>query len=175
MYLWTLTEWRASCASISDEEDFTLLKSLADNLGQAAVSGNLSQSIGFNVSSMGLIPPPPSSSDERWKEVMRTLSKYPFFFQRVAIGSRFSAFLPQEATTEVTREEPTVSYVSSVYNLLLILEPIAGEFAGPLYQQPSLMAVDEQVGLFCKMIKWFNFWLPGVCYVFFLLIEVKWL
>lgn len=57
-----------------------MLKSLADNLGQAAVSGNLSQSIGFNVSSMGLIPPPPSSSDERWKEVMRTLSKYPFFF-----------------------------------------------------------------------------------------------
>lgn len=64
-----------------------MLKSLADNLGQAAVSGNLSQSIGFNVSSMGLIPPPPSSSDESWKEVMRPLSKYPFF-QHVVIGSR---------------------------------------------------------------------------------------
>ncbi|XP_011607160.2 fibrocystin-L isoform X2 [Takifugu rubripes] len=103
--------------STDNEEDFTLLKSLADNLGQAAVSGNLSQSIGFNVSSMGLIPPPPSSSDDSWKE---------------------------ETTTEVTREEPTVSYVSSVNNLLLIVEPIAGEFVGPLYQQPSLMAVDEQ-------------------------------
>uniref|UniRef100_H3CIT3 PKHD1 like 1, tandem duplicate 1 n=1 Tax=Tetraodon nigroviridis TaxID=99883 RepID=H3CIT3_TETNG len=103
--------------STDNEEDFTLLKSLADNLGQAAVSGNLSQSIGFNVSSMGIIPPPPSSSDESWKE---------------------------EANAEVTREEPTVSYVSSVNNLLLMVEPIAGEFVGPLYQQPSLMAVDEQ-------------------------------
>lgn len=87
---------------------------------------------------------------------MRPLNKY-CFFQHVVIGSRFSAFLPQEATTEVTREEPTVSYVSSVNNLLLIVEPIAGEFVGPLHQQPSLMAVDEKVGLFCKMIKWFNF------------------
>lgn len=59
--------------------------------------------------------------------------------------------LPQEATTEVTREEPTVSYVSSVNDLLLIVEPIAGEFVGPLYQQPSLMAVDEQVGMCYKM------------------------
>ncbi|XP_035847175.1 fibrocystin-L-like [Sander lucioperca] len=103
--------------STNNEEDFTLLKSIADDLGQAAVSGNLSQSIGFNVSSMGVIRPPPPSSDPSWN---------------------------QEATAEVTREEPTVSYVSRVYNLLLIEEPIAGEFVGPLYQQPSLMAVDEQ-------------------------------
>lgn len=67
-----------SCGFISDEEDFTLLKSLADDLGQAAVSGNLSQSIGFNVSSMGLIAPPPSSSDDSWKEVTAAPSKYPF-------------------------------------------------------------------------------------------------
>uniref|UniRef100_A0A8D0AIF4 PKHD1 like 1 n=1 Tax=Sander lucioperca TaxID=283035 RepID=A0A8D0AIF4_SANLU len=91
---------------------------IADDLGQAAVSGNLSQSIGFNVSSMGVIRPPPPSSDPSWNQV--------------------------NATAEVTREEPTVSYVSRVYNLLLIEEPIAGEFVGPLYQQPSLMAVDEQ-------------------------------
>lgn len=45
----------------------------------------------------------------------------------------------------MTRKEPTVSYVSSVANLLLIDEPIAGEFVGPLYQQPTLMAVDEPV------------------------------
>ncbi|XP_034748677.1 fibrocystin-L-like [Etheostoma cragini] len=73
--------------------------------------------IGFNVSSMGIIRPPPPSSDPSWN---------------------------QEATAEVTREEPTVSYVSRVNNLLLIKEPIAGEFVGPLYQQPSLMAVDQQ-------------------------------
>ncbi|XP_039677098.1 fibrocystin-L-like [Perca fluviatilis] len=103
--------------STNNEEDFTLLKSIADGLGQAAVSGNLSQSIGFNVSSMGIIRPPPPLSDPSWN---------------------------QEATAEVTREEPTVSYVSRLYNLLLIEEPIAGESVGPLYQQPSLMAVDQQ-------------------------------
>ncbi|XP_042290990.1 PKHD1 like 1, tandem duplicate 1 [Thunnus maccoyii] len=103
--------------STDDEEDFTLLKNIADDLGQAAVSGNLSQSIGFNVSSMGIIPPPPPSSDPTWNDV---------------------------ATEEVTREEEKVSYVSSVNNLLLIEEPMAGVYVGPLHQQPRLMAVDEQ-------------------------------
>lgn len=46
-----------------------------------------------------------------------------------------------------------MSYVSSVNDLLLMVQPIAGEFVGPLYQQPSLMAVDEQVGMFYKMVK----------------------
>ncbi|KAM3858592.1 fibrocystin-L-like [Diretmus argenteus] len=103
--------------STNDEEDFAVLKNIANDLGQAAVSGNLSKSIGFNVSSMGVIPPPPPSSDPTWNEV---------------------------ATTEVTREEPKVSFVSSVSNLLLMVEPIAGKYVGPLYQQPSLMAVDEE-------------------------------
>uniref|UniRef100_UPI003AACF14E PKHD1 like 1, tandem duplicate 1 n=1 Tax=Centroberyx gerrardi TaxID=166262 RepID=UPI003AACF14E len=101
----------------NDEEQFSVLKTIADDLGQAAVSGNLSRSIGFNVSSMGVVPPPPPSSDPNWNEV---------------------------ATTEVTREEPKVSFVSSVSSLLLLVEPIAGEYVGPLYQQPSLMAVDEE-------------------------------
>uniref|UniRef100_A0AAQ5X4Y6 Polycystic kidney and hepatic disease 1 (autosomal recessive)-like 1 n=1 Tax=Amphiprion ocellaris TaxID=80972 RepID=A0AAQ5X4Y6_AMPOC len=103
--------------STNDEEDFTLLKNIADNLVQAAVSGIISESIGFNVSSMGVIPPPPSSSDPNWREV---------------------------ATEEVTREEPETSYVATVSDLLLMVEPIAGEFVGPLSQQPSLMAVDEK-------------------------------
>lgn len=45
----------------------------------------------------------------------------------------------------MTREEPEPDYVSSVSKMLLMVEPIAGEYVGPLYQQPSLMAVDEQV------------------------------
>lgn len=57
------------CFFLADEEDFALLKNIADDLGQAAVSGNLSRSIGFNVSSMGIIPPPPPSSDPNWNEV----------------------------------------------------------------------------------------------------------
>ncbi|KAJ0054901.1 hypothetical protein NL108_007111 [Boleophthalmus pectinirostris] len=101
----------------TEEDDFKLLQDIADDLGQAAVSGNLSQSIGFNVSSMGMVPPPPSASDPDWNEV---------------------------ATVEETREETTVSYVSSVSELLLIEEPIAGVYVGPLSQQPSLKAVDEK-------------------------------
>ncbi|XP_056153970.1 fibrocystin-L-like [Lampris incognitus] len=103
--------------STSDEEDFAVLKNIANDLGQAAVSGNLSQSIGFNVSSMGVIPPPPPTTDPAWREV---------------------------ATVEVSREEPEVSFVSSVSNLVVMVEPIAGEYVGPLYQQPSLMAVDQE-------------------------------
>ena len=45
----------------------------------------------------------------------------------------------------MTREEPTVSFVSSVSDLLMMVAPIAGQYVGPLYQQPSLMAVDEEV------------------------------
>uniref|UniRef100_UPI0037E8D1AF fibrocystin-L-like n=1 Tax=Semicossyphus pulcher TaxID=241346 RepID=UPI0037E8D1AF len=100
-----------------DEEDFKLLKAITNDLGQAALSGNLSKSIGYNVSSLGVIAPPAPSSDPSWQK---------------------------EASEEVTREEPKVSFVSSVSNLLLMQEPIAGQFVGPLQQQPSLMAVDEQ-------------------------------
>uniref|UniRef100_A0A8C5F806 PKHD1 like 1, tandem duplicate 1 n=1 Tax=Gadus morhua TaxID=8049 RepID=A0A8C5F806_GADMO len=100
-----------------DEAAFVELQSIADDLGQAAVSGNLSQSIGFNVSSVGITAPPPPASDPTWNQV---------------------------AAEEVTREEPTVSFVSSVDSLRLMEEPIAGEYVGPLSQQPSLMALDEE-------------------------------
>lgn len=53
----------------AEDQQFAALKNIADDLGRAAVSGNLSQSIGFNVSSLGIIPPPPSSSDPTWNDV----------------------------------------------------------------------------------------------------------
>ena len=49
------------------------LQSIADDLGQAAVSGNLSQSIGFNVSSVGITAPPPPASDPTWNQVLLLL------------------------------------------------------------------------------------------------------
>ncbi|XP_069572864.1 fibrocystin-L-like [Brachyistius frenatus] len=104
--------WQTSSSSTNDRENVTFLTSIADAVGQASISGNLSRSIGFNVSSIGIILPPPSSSDPGWNKV-------------------------------ATRE-PKGSYVSRVTDLLLISAPIAGELVGPLYQQPSLMAVDEQ-------------------------------
>jgi len=103
--------------STNDEEAFTELQGIADNLGQAAISGNLSQAVGFNVSSMGIIPPPPPSSDPAWEEV---------------------------ATEEVTREDPVEEKVTSMAALVVMSEPVAGFTPGLLSQQPSLMAVDEQ-------------------------------
>lgn len=57
------------CISSADLDQFTVLKTVADTLGQAAVSGNLSQSIGFNVSSVGVILPSPPPSDPTWSQV----------------------------------------------------------------------------------------------------------
>uniref|UniRef100_A0A3B4ZUN2 PKHD1 like 1 n=1 Tax=Stegastes partitus TaxID=144197 RepID=A0A3B4ZUN2_9TELE len=41
-------------------------------------------------------------------------------------------------------KEPEKSYVATVADLLLVEEPVVGEFIGPLNQQPRLMAVDEK-------------------------------
>ncbi|XP_076157842.1 PKHD1 like 1, tandem duplicate 1 [Alosa pseudoharengus] len=103
--------------STNDKEAFTELQGIANNLGQAAISGNLSQAVGFNVSSMGIIPPPPPSSDPAWVEV---------------------------ATEEVTREDPVVEKVTSMAALIVMNEPVAGLTPGLLSQQPSLMAVDKE-------------------------------
>lgn len=55
--------------SPADSDQFTVLKNVANTLGQAAVNGSLSQSIGFNVSTVGVILPSPPPSDPAWSEV----------------------------------------------------------------------------------------------------------
>ncbi|KAK9957826.1 hypothetical protein ABG768_012036 [Culter alburnus] len=102
-------------SSTEEDQQFEVLKNIADDLGRAAVSGNLSQSIGFNVSSLGIIPPPPSSSDPSWSDV---------------------------ATQEVTREDQQVETVKSVSSLMVAVQPVAGLSPGPLSVQPSIMALD---------------------------------
>uniref|UniRef100_A0A8B9H868 Polycystic kidney and hepatic disease 1 (autosomal recessive)-like 1 n=1 Tax=Astyanax mexicanus TaxID=7994 RepID=A0A8B9H868_ASTMX len=104
-------------SSTSDVEQFQVLKNITDNLGQAAVTGSLSQSIGFNVSSMGVVPPSPPPSDPSWSTV---------------------------ADQTVTREDPVVQTVRSVSSLTVVVEPVAGYNPGPLFTQPSIMAVDQQ-------------------------------
>ncbi|MCJ8746157.1 hypothetical protein PDJAM_G00138700 [Pangasius djambal] len=108
---------QTSTNSTSDSDQFTVLKTVADTLGQATVSGNLSQLIGFNVSSVGVILPSPPSSDPTWSQV---------------------------ASQEVTREDPSVQTVSSVSSLKVVVEPEAGLYPGPLSVQPGIMAVDQQ-------------------------------
>ncbi|XP_072530724.1 PKHD1 like 1, tandem duplicate 1 [Salminus brasiliensis] len=105
-----------SSNSTSDVQQFEVLKNIADSLGQAAVSGNLSQSIGFNVSSMGVVPPSPPPSDPSWSQV---------------------------AGQDVTREDPVVQTVKSVSSLIVVVEPVAGYHPGPLSLQPCIMAVDQ--------------------------------
>ncbi|XP_066530272.1 fibrocystin-L-like [Hoplias malabaricus] len=108
---------QTSSNGTNDQQQFAVLKDIADSLGQAAVSGNLSQSIGFNVSSVGVITPPPPPSDPSWSQV---------------------------ASQPVTRQDPVVQTVSSVSALLVVQEPVAGLEPGPLSVQPSIMAVDQQ-------------------------------
>ncbi|KPP78019.1 fibrocystin-L-like, partial [Scleropages formosus] len=100
-----------------EESNFSTLSAIADNLGQSAVSGNLSQSIGFTVSSVGITLPTPPPSNPKWSEVVNA---------------------------PVTRQDPSVSIVSTVSTLVVVVEPMATEFGGPLVQQPSIMAVDGQ-------------------------------
>nr|XP_055075131.1 fibrocystin-L-like [Misgurnus anguillicaudatus] len=103
--------------TVEDEQQFVILKNAADELGRAAVSGDLSQSIGFNVSSLDIITPPPSSSDPSWSQV---------------------------ATQEVTREDPQVESVSTVSSLIIVVQPVAALYPGPLSVQPSIIAVDAE-------------------------------
>ncbi|TRY58761.1 hypothetical protein DNTS_034591 [Danionella cerebrum] len=104
-----------STTTAAEDQQFAALKNIADDLGRAAVSGNLSQSIGFNVSSVGVIPPPPSSSDPTWNNV---------------------------ATQEVSREEPQVATVRTVASLVVVVQPVAGLSLGALSVQPSIKALD---------------------------------
>ncbi|XP_053468790.1 PKHD1 like 1, tandem duplicate 1 [Ictalurus furcatus] len=106
-----------SANSTSDSDLFTVLKTAADTLGQAAISGNLSQSIGFNVSSVGIVLPSPPASDPSWSQV---------------------------ANQEVTREDPSVQRASSVSTLKVVVEPVAGLYPGALSVQPVIMALDQQ-------------------------------
>uniref|UniRef100_A0A8C1B8X1 PKHD1 like 1, tandem duplicate 2 n=1 Tax=Cyprinus carpio carpio TaxID=630221 RepID=A0A8C1B8X1_CYPCA len=102
--------------STEGDKQFEVLQNIADDLGRAAVSGNLSQSIGFNVSSLGIIAPPPPSTDPSWNDV---------------------------ATQEVTREDQQVETVKTVSSLVMVVQPVAGLAPGPLSVQPSIMAVDR--------------------------------
>uniref|UniRef100_W5M5C1 PKHD1 like 1 n=1 Tax=Lepisosteus oculatus TaxID=7918 RepID=W5M5C1_LEPOC len=103
-------------SSTTQQQQFDTLKNIADSLAQASISGNLSQSIQFNVSSIGVIPPVPPSTDSSWSQV---------------------------ATQDVSRTDPSVSYVSAVSALVVVVHPIAGGNGELLSQQPAVMAVDS--------------------------------
>ncbi|XP_065139309.1 fibrocystin-L-like [Paramisgurnus dabryanus] len=113
----TISTDNTTSTTIEDEQQFVILRNAADELGRAAVSGDLSQAIGFNVSSLDMITPPPPSSDPSWSQV---------------------------ATQEVTREDPQLESVSTVSSLIIVVQPVAALYPGPLSVQPSIMAVDAE-------------------------------
>ncbi|KAJ8267697.1 hypothetical protein COCON_G00128690 [Conger conger] len=97
--------------------EYSVLRNIADSVGQAAVSGNLSRSIGFSVSSVVMVPPLPPPSDPTWSKV---------------------------ASEEVSREEPAPSFVSTVARLQVMVQPESSGHPGLLIQQPSVVALDEE-------------------------------
>ncbi|XP_072925977.1 LOW QUALITY PROTEIN: PKHD1 like 1, tandem duplicate 1 [Hemitrygon akajei] len=92
------------------------LKEIANNLGDAMLTGNLNASLGFEVSGLGISGPFPTPDDPEWSQV---------------------------AAQPVQREEVSKNHVAPVAGLVVVTEPIAGDPGQVLSQQPSLVAVDS--------------------------------
>ncbi|XP_070248855.1 fibrocystin-L [Myotis yumanensis] len=91
------------------------LQEVAASLGQAVILGKTSSTLGFNVSSMSLINPIPSSGDSEWiKVTAQPVERFAFLVHHVAIVSSLS----------------------------VISQPVAAQLGQPLSQQPSVKAVD---------------------------------
>nr|XP_014351910.1 PREDICTED: fibrocystin-L [Latimeria chalumnae] len=91
------------------------LQNMVNILGEAAVVGNLSSSLGYEVSSVSisnLIPPP---SHPLWNKL---------------------------ATAPVERNSASTNFLAYVAALLVVDQPVAGSQGQPLSQQPCIMAVD---------------------------------
>ncbi|ELK37593.1 Fibrocystin-L [Myotis davidii] len=91
------------------------LQEVAASLGQAVILGKTSSTLGFNVSSMSIINPIPSSSDSEWiKVTAQPVERFAFLVHHVAVVSSLS----------------------------VISQPVAAQLGQPLSQQPSVKAVD---------------------------------
>ncbi|XP_069771791.1 PKHD1 like 1, tandem duplicate 1 [Narcine bancroftii] len=96
---------------------FTDLKKMAGKLGEAMLTGNLSDSLGFTISSLDISSPVPAPSDPEWTQM---------------------------ASEPVLRGATARNRVAPVAGLVVVIEPIAGDPGQELRQQPSVMAVDAQ-------------------------------
>ncbi|XP_069478237.1 fibrocystin-L-like [Ambystoma mexicanum] len=94
---------------------FSDIQSIADNIGQAVIAGNISASIGVNVSSMEMSTPIPPPWDPESEKVS----------------------IPEDRTPV----QPNV--LATVSRLVVIMEPVAGLPGELLTQQPVIMAADS--------------------------------
>uniref|UniRef100_A0A8C0PQA0 Fibrocystin-L n=1 Tax=Canis lupus familiaris TaxID=9615 RepID=A0A8C0PQA0_CANLF len=92
------------------------LQKIASSLGQAVILGRTSSIIGFNISSMSITSPIPSTSDSAWIKV---------------------------TAQPVERFAFPVHHVASVSSLSVITQPVAAPPGQAFSQQPSIKAVDS--------------------------------
>ncbi|XP_067833370.1 fibrocystin-L-like [Heptranchias perlo] len=95
---------------------FSDLKQMASNLGEAMLTGNLSASLGITISAMDISSPVPPPDDPEWSQV---------------------------ASEAETSKATSRNHMAIVTGLIVIIEPIAGDPGQLLRQQPSIMAVDD--------------------------------
>ncbi|CAD7693852.1 unnamed protein product [Nyctereutes procyonoides] len=92
------------------------LQKIASSLGQAVILGRTSSIIGFNISSMSITSPIPSTSDSAWIKV---------------------------TAQPVERFAFPLHHVASVSSLSVITQPVAAPPGQAFSQQPSIKAVDS--------------------------------
>eukprot|EP00062_Callorhinchus_milii_P017054 gi/632969110/ref/XP_007900907.1/ PREDICTED: LOW QUALITY PROTEIN: fibrocystin-L [Callorhinchus milii] len=105
----------ANTTTNPDTLSFSGLNEMASNLSEAMLTGNISEALGFTISSMGISTPVPPPGDPEWEKV---------------------------ASKPVNRTTASESYVAVVEALVVVVQPVGGEPGQLLLQQPSVMSVD---------------------------------
>ncbi|XP_072425699.1 fibrocystin-L-like [Chiloscyllium punctatum] len=95
---------------------FSDLEEIASNLGEAMLTGNLSASLAFTISTMDLSSPVPPPDDAEWAQM---------------------------TSKPVLNREVRTNHVAAVTGLVVVREPVAGQTGQLLNQQPSVKAVDD--------------------------------
>ncbi|XP_043545298.1 fibrocystin-L-like [Chiloscyllium plagiosum] len=95
---------------------FSDLEEIASNLGEAMLTGNLSASLAFTISTMDLSSPVPPPGDAEWAQM---------------------------TSKPVLSRAVRTNHVAAVTGLVVVREPVAGQTGQLLNQQPSVKAVDD--------------------------------
>ncbi|XP_048451560.1 fibrocystin-L-like [Rhincodon typus] len=103
-------------ALVSCKLQFSDLKEISSNLGEAMLTGNLSASLGFTISTIDLSSPVPPPGDAQWVQM---------------------------TSKPVLSRAVRTNHVATVTGLIIVREPVAGQTGQLLSQQPSVKAVDD--------------------------------
>ncbi|XP_059501744.1 PKHD1 like 1, tandem duplicate 1 isoform X2 [Stegostoma tigrinum] len=95
---------------------FSDLKEISSNLGEAMLTGNLSASLGFTISTIDLSSPVPPPGDTQWVQM---------------------------TSKPVLSREVRTNHMATMTGLIVVREPAAGQTGQTLSQQPCVKAVDD--------------------------------